>query len=62
MVVEKLYYDMPELRGSIIEECSKVLFPSYKLNINGKTFVENDSDLLKDGDSILIIPSMAGGS
>ena len=62
MVVEKLYCDIPELRGSIIEDCSKELLPSYKLNINGKMFVENNEHILKDGDSVLIIPSMAGGS
>ena len=41
MVVEKLYDDIPELRGFIIDDDSKTLFSSYKLNINGKMFVEN---------------------
>ena len=61
MVVEKLYDDVPELRGFIIDDDSKTLFSSYKLNINGKMFVENVEHIVKDGDSVLIIPSMAGG-
>ena len=60
-IVQKLYDDIPELRGVIIDDNSRELLPSYKLNLNGKMFIEDIGHILKDGDSVLIIPSMAGG-
>lgn len=56
---------VPALLGSVLTQdgyndgCN--LIPGFACNVNGETFVKDMRTLLKDGDSILVLSSDAGG-
>ena len=51
----------PSLIGIALREDLCGLLESYTLNLNGTEFVESDELTLRDGDTLLLFSSMAGG-
>ena len=49
------------LDGKVLDFGTKSLLSSYALNLNGVGFKDAAQIELADGDSILILPSQAGG-
>ena len=49
------------LDGKVLDSSTKSLLSSYALNLNGVGFKDAAQIELADGDSILILPSQAGG-
>ena len=60
-VIEELLIIEPRLGGTIIDSDNNLLLSSYLGNINGEKFIEGNLDEMKDGDSLIVIPRMAGG-
>lgn len=51
----------PELVGKVIREDSTGLQVSYIFNLNGTAFVDDEELHLREGDSLLLFSSQAGG-
>ena len=51
----------PGLAGKVIEVGSGCLVSSYAINLNGRYFINQEKTAFKDGDVLIIVPSMAGG-
>ena len=51
----------PDLVGVALRDDLKGLRESYTLNLNATQFVEGDELMLKDGDTLLLFSSQAGG-
>jgi len=60
-VIKKLLIIEPQLDGKVIDSDKNLLLSSYLGNINGDKFIEGNLDEMKDGDSLIVIPRMAGG-
>ena len=60
-VIQALGQRFPMLDGKVLDFRSKSLLSSYALNLNGVGFKDAAQIELADGDSILILPSQAGG-
>ena len=60
-IAESLAGQQPALVGSVIRPDQRGFLKSYTLNINGTQFVGDESIALKDGDSLLLFSSQAGG-
>ena len=60
-VIQALGQPFPMLDGKVLDFRTKSLFSSYALNLNGVGFKDAAQIELADGDSILILPSQAGG-
>ena len=60
-VIEELLSLEPRLGGKVIDPSSHLLLSSYLGNINGEKFIEGNQDEMKNGDSLIVIPRMAGG-
>lgn len=52
---------VPELLGSVLTEDGDHLMHGFACNVNGQAFVKDMRTSLKDGDSVLILSSDAGG-
>jgi molybdopterin converting factor small subunit len=52
---------LPGLAGKVIEVGSGCLASSYAINLNGGHFINQEKTVFKDGDVLIIVPSMAGG-
>jgi molybdopterin converting factor small subunit len=51
----------PDLVGDVVLEDRSGLQKSYAVNLNGKSFVSGPHLGLKDGDTLLVFSSQAGG-
>ena len=51
----------PELVGVALRDDLSGLLASYTLNLNATEFVEGDELTLRDGDTLLLFSSQAGG-
>lgn len=51
----------PALVGIALREDLSGLLESYVLNVNGTEFVEGDELTLRDGDTLMLFSSLAGG-
>ncbi|MEC7835602.1 MAG: hypothetical protein VX692_00545, partial [Chloroflexota bacterium] len=60
-VIQELGQRFPALDGKVLDTGTKSLLSSYALNLNGVGFKDAAQIELADGDSILILPSQAGG-
>ena len=60
-VIQALGQRFPMLDGKVLDFRTKSLLSSYALNLNGVGFKNAAQIELADGDSILILPSQAGG-
>ena len=60
-VIQELGQRFPILDGKVLDFDTKSLLSSYMLNLNGVGFKDAVQIELNDGDSILILPSQAGG-
>ncbi len=60
-VIQELGQRFPILDGKVLDFDTKSLLSSYMLNLNGVGFKDATQIELTDGDSILILPSQAGG-
>ena len=60
-VIQELGQRFPVLDGKVLDFNTKSLLSSYMLNLNGVGFKDAAQIELTDGDSILILPSQAGG-
>ena len=60
-VIQELGQRFPVLDGKVLDSGTKSLLSSYALNLNGVGFKDAAQIELADGDSILILPSQAGG-
>ena len=60
-VIQELGQRFPMLDGKVLDSGTKSLLSSYALNLNGVGFKDAAQIELADGDSILILPSQAGG-
>lgn len=60
-IAESLASEQPALVGTVIRTDQRGFSRSYTLNINGTEFVGDGSITLKDGDSLLLFSSQAGG-
>ena len=60
-VVAALVKICPELLGKVIREDRSGLQESYTFNHNGTAFVSHERLHLKQGDSLLLFSSQAGG-
>ena len=60
-VIQALGQRFPMLDGKVLDFRTKSLLSSYALNLNGVGFKDAAQIELADGDSILILPSQAGG-
>ena len=60
-VIQELGQRFPVLDGKVLDTGTKRLLSSYALNLNGVGFKDAAQIELADGDSILILPSQAGG-
>ena len=60
-VIQALGQRFPMLDGKVLDFNTKSLLSSYALNLNGGGFKDAAQIELADGDSILILPSQAGG-
>ena len=60
-VIQELGQRFPMLDGKVLDSSTKSLLSSYALNLNGVGFKDAAQIELADGDSILILPSQAGG-
>ena len=60
-VIQALGQRFPMLDGKVLDFGTKSLLSSYALNLNGVGFKDAAQIELSDGDSILILPSQAGG-
>ena len=60
-LVAILAHKCPSLVGVALSEDLCGLLESYTLNLNGTEFVEGDKLTLRDGDTLLLFSSMAGG-
>ena len=60
-MIKKLLIIEPQLDGKVIDSDKNLLLSSYLGNINGDKFIEGNLDEMKDGDSLIVIPRMAGG-
>ena len=60
-VIQALGQRFPMLDGKVLDFNTKSLLSSYMLNLNGVGFKDAAQIELADGDSILILPSQAGG-
>ncbi|MDC0035781.1 hypothetical protein OAJ44_05445, partial [Chloroflexi bacterium] len=60
-VIQELGQRFPVLDGKVLDFNTKSLLSSYMLNLNGVGFKDAVQIELNDGDSILILPSQAGG-
>lgn len=58
----KLLEKMPGLRGTVLGTASGELLSSYKINLNGDEFVSQSTAKFYEGDILIIVPSMSGGS
>ena len=61
-ISEKLLEQLPGLKGPVLEATTGDLLPSYKINLNGDEFVSQITAKFKEGDILIIVPSMSGGS
>ena len=52
---------LPALRGSVLSQDARRLGPGFACNVNGQAFVTDMRAPLRDGDSVLIVSSDAGG-
>ena len=60
-VIQALGQRFPMLDGKVLDFRTKSLLSSYALNLNGVGFKDAAQIELAEGDSILILPSQAGG-
>ena len=61
-LIEKLGRDFPGIKERICDETGKVRrFINIYVNEEDVRFLQLDKTLIKDGDSISIIPAIAGG-
>ena len=60
-VIQELGQRFPVLDGKVLDSSTKSLLSSYALNLTGVGFKDAAQIELADGDSILILPSQAGG-
>lgn len=61
-ISEKLLKKIPGLKGTVLEAASGDLLLSYKINLNGNEFVSQSTAKFNEGDILIIVPSMSGGS
>ncbi len=52
---------LPALRGSVLSQDAQRLGPGFACNVNGQAFITDMRAPLRDGDSVLIVSSDAGG-
>lgn len=52
---------IPALVGVAVSEDGREMLPSYVANLNGAAFIEGERAALRDGDSIYVFSSQAGG-
>ena len=60
-IVEALADECPALVGIAIRDDRAGLLDSYTFNLNGTTFVSNETSKLREGDRLLLFSSLAGG-
>jgi len=60
-VIKELALLFPSLDGKVLDLAGKKLLSSYVFNLNGVGFQGPQKLKLRDGDSLLILPSQAGG-
>ena len=60
-ITSTLLERLPGLAGEVIEVGSGCLASSYAINLNGGHFINQENTVFKDGDVLIIVPSMAGG-
>lgn len=60
-IVEILARACPSLVGIALREDLAGLLESYTLNLNATEFVEGDELTLRNGDTLLLFSSLAGG-
>ena len=60
-IVEALADECPALVGIAIRDDLAGLLDSYTFNLNGTTFVSNETSKLREGDRLLLFSSLAGG-
>ena len=60
-IVRQLGMLFPSLDGKVLELDQNRLLGSYVFNLNGKGFSDHRKLDLQNGDSLLILPSQAGG-
>jgi molybdopterin converting factor small subunit len=60
-VTHELAKKCPELLGKAILDDGSGLMESYTLNLNGTEFITSEEFRLKQGDSLLLFSSQAGG-
>ena len=60
-ITSTLLERLPGLAGKVIEVGSGCLASSYAINLNGGHFINQENTVFKDGDVLIIVPSMAGG-
>ena len=60
-VIKELGLLFPSLDGKVLDIGRKKLLSSYVFNLNGVAFQGPPKLKLRDGDSLLILPSQAGG-
>ena len=61
MLTAALANACPQLVGVALREDLGGLLESYTLNLNGTEFVESGKLLLREGDTLLLFSSQAGG-
>ena len=60
-ITTTLLEKLPGLAGKVIEVGSGCLVSSYAINLNGRHFINQEKTAFKDGDVLIIVPSMSGG-
>ena len=60
-VLAALADQLPALRGSVLSQDASRLGQGFACNVNGEAFVRDMRTLVREGDSVLIVSSDAGG-
>ena len=60
-IARKIGRRHPALVGTVVREDLSGFLESYTVNLNGMEFIDDGHERLKDGDSLLVFSSQAGG-